>query len=88
VNVRTRTVRRTEWTGGEIEIVSIEAAGTDDADALPSTLHLHDVPGIWDATYGSNAGKVCGTCWKANRPVALDALLAARWARERREDVR
>lgn len=73
-----RTVRRTEWTGGDIQ--TARPAGLF---PLPASRHRHAVPGVWDEDNGPIAGKVCHTCWEANRPIDLEALLAARWIRER-----
>jgi hypothetical protein len=73
-----RTVRRTAWTGGDIE-----TATAPGMFALPASRHHHAVPGVWDPDNGPIAGKVCRACWKADRPIDLDALLAARWTTER-----
>jgi hypothetical protein len=71
--VKEKTARRSEWTGGEIS-----TAHSGDMWPLPASRHHHLVPGVWDSDNGPIAGKVCATCWKANRPVSLDALLRAR----------
>lgn len=71
-------VRRSEWTGGDFDLTP---AGMLD---LPASRHAHRLPGVWDEDNGPRAGQVCATCWEADRPVALSALLAARWAYEQR----
>jgi hypothetical protein len=75
-------VRRTEWTGGEIV-----TAAPRGLFPLPASRHHHVLPGVWDPDNGPIAGRVCDTCWKANRPIQLDALLAARWAYEHPAEV-
>jgi len=68
--VSEQTVQRSEWTGGSV--VGRMAAG----DWLPASRHHHAVPGVWDSDNGDAAGKLCTTCWVANRPCALTAVEA------------